>query len=391
MDARKPRFPIQRQAAARIELTRWERVGGFLLWYLLPAVGLSLVVAYMALAVVWHANPPVVPVLGDSMQPTLHAGDLVLVRGVPPARLRKGDVIAFRVPKAIQDKYDVPGSYVHRIVRVAKTSHGFQYRTKGDNVPGPDPFWTFSENVVGTMVARVPGGGYPILFFRSRQGEIFAIALAAVLLVYFLLGVWERRQEVEESNALTMAQIVEEARALRDSMAGAAGPPRAAGEPTLYEAAVAAGLKMVELEGEPPAGAVLCSRGCHVLLPGALFDPHTGAPVEVLELPFVPIPSSRALVPYVPAGAPTIDFERLEREIHEAVRASAGVQEAMRDLVGAIGEYGEHLRSHTAVVQNLAEATADLQAATAEMRQFLASLTTLLTTLVEQRANPPES
>jgi signal peptidase I len=36
---------------------------------------------------------------------------------------------------------------------------------------------------------------------------------------------------------------------------------------------------MQRLEGEAPAGAVLCSRGCHVLPADAQFDPHTGAPV----------------------------------------------------------------------------------------------------------------
>jgi ABC-type transporter Mla subunit MlaD len=154
---------------------------------------------------------------------------------------------------------------------------------------------------------------------------------------------------------------------------------------------------MVEVEGTPPAGAVLCSQGCHVLLPGARFDPHTGEPVEVPEpepaeaptepIPFTPIPSSRALVPYIEPG---IDFEKLEREIHEAVRSSADVQETMRDLVGAIGEYGEHLRSHTAVMQNLAEVSGELKETTSEMRTFLATLTTLLTQLVQQSQAPPE-
>jgi signal peptidase len=38
--------------------------------------------------------------------------------------------------------------------------------------------------------------------------------------------------------------------------------------------------RMLELHGEPPANAILCSRGCHVLAPGTRFDPHTGASLE---------------------------------------------------------------------------------------------------------------
>jgi hypothetical protein len=57
----------------------------------------------------------------------------------------------------------------------------------------------------------------------------------------------------------------------------------------------------------------------------------------------------------------------------------------MRELVGAVGEYGRHLQSHTAVMQALAAATGDLQATTADMREFLAGLTSLLRSLVEQQ------
>ena len=46
-------------------------------------------------------------------------------------------------------------------------------------------------------------------------------------------------------------------------------------------------------------------------------------------------------------------------------------RETMRQLVGAIGEYGQHLQSHTAVMQGLASTTAELQGATVEMREAI--------------------
>jgi signal peptidase len=390
----RPRAPHGEQAAA------WERLGSVLLWYVFPGFALALILGYLGLAIAWHANPPVVPVLGISMHPTLHAGDLVFVKGVDPRTLKKGDVIAFKVPKDLQEKYNVPASYVHRIVGIERDPDGqIFFATKGDNVRGPEPFKTAMQNVVGKMVAHVPKLGYPILFVRSKQGLILLGAVLIAAFLYVLLGFYDRRQEFAEANALRLSAIVDEARALRDSMAGVSpAAPRAPPPPPVVETVEPepTAPRMLEVEGAPPEGAVLCSQGCHVLLPGARFDPHTGEPVEVpepesSEAPteeLAPVPSSRALVPYV---APGIDFENLEREIHEAVRSSADVEETMHELVGAIGEYGEHLRSHTAVMQNLAEVSGELKETTSEMRAFLASLTSLLTRLVEQSQAPPES
>lgn len=58
-------------------------------------------------------------------------------------------------------------------------------------------------------------------------------------------------------------------------------------------------------------------------------------------------------------------LERVESELREE-------RETMRELVGAIAEYGEHLRSHTAVMQGLAATTVELQRATAGLRLAVA-------------------
>jgi hypothetical protein len=169
---------------------------------------------------------------------------------------------------------------------------------------------------------------------------------------------------------------------------------------------------MLPVDGEIPPDLPTCSRGCHVLLHGARFDPHTGAPL--VDLPPAPVEQARVdaaaivrpeegydpvwwrhargpaerLAEYelapVYRSVDAIDFERLEREIHEAVRTAADVRTTVGDLVGAIGEYGQHLQSHTEVMKNLAAATGELRGTTVEMREFLASLTVLLVRLSEQ-------
>lgn len=49
--------------------------------------------------------------------------------------------------------------------------------------------------------------------------------------------------------------------------------------------------RMLELHGEPP---MVCSRGCHVLAPGARFDPHTGTSLEA----DAETPRRRSWIPY---------------------------------------------------------------------------------------------
>lgn len=52
-------------------------------------------------------------------------------------------------------------------------------------------------------------------------------------------------------------------------------------------------------------------------------------------------------------------------------------------LVAAVGEYAEHLRSHTEVMRNLAASTGELQAAAVDMRQMIAGIAHVLAALDE--------
>lgn len=364
------------------------RIGSGLFWYGVPALAVAAVLGYIGLALAWHANPPLVPVVGTSMRPALHAGDVVFLKGVDPRTLKVGDVIGFRVPKATQQKYNLPSTYVHRIVHREKGDRGFEFRTQGDAVQGPDPFWVPESDVVGKMVARGPALGYPILFFRSKQGRLFALATLAILLVYFLLGVFDRRRELADMNVLSLAALVGEARELKESMqstvTNARGPPEVAqpvadqaeSEPEPEPLVVDAEPEEPDLSSIPPE-----RRALHLaeyqLAPAYRTEPDW-APTQEL---------STALVPYVPPQAiPPIDFARLEEEIHRAVSSSEDVKGTMRELVGAIGEYGEHLRSHTDVMKNIAASTGELQAATAEMRTVLLALAQAVERLADRQA-----
>lgn len=189
----------------------FRRAASFVLWYGVPALALVAVVAYILGATVGHANPPVVPVEGLSMRPTLQGGDLVVLKGVNPATLRKGDIIAVKVPKTARDQYSLPGEIVHRIVRIGHDSGGLFFITKGDANHGADVFQTRPGDVVGELELDLPAAGYPLLFFRSRQGEIFLGVAGLIVLCYFALGLFEERRAYVEGSVLTMQTVLREA------------------------------------------------------------------------------------------------------------------------------------------------------------------------------------
>lgn len=272
------------------------RASSALAWYVVPAFAVVTVVAYVAGAVVWHANPPAVPVAGVSMKPTLQAGDLVFLKGVDPKSLHVGNIIAVHVPKDSQSQYGLPGEIVHRIVKIQQSPTGPIFHTKGDANSGPDVFTIHSGDIIGRVVGHAAGLGYPLLFFRSFQGKIFLGAAGLVAIIYFLLGLYEDRRIVAEGTAISLQGLFVETQQLKAALAASRYPV---------------------IEGTSRQDAVQTNV----------------------------------------------------RRIRERTDQT---NETVRELVSAIGEYGTHLRSHTAVMQNLAATTVELERATARLGSVVA-------------------
>ena len=188
----------------------WRRAFSLVLWYLIPSVIALAAIAYTYGALVWHVNPPAVAVEGTSMLPTLHTGELVFLAPANPATLKKGEIIAVRVPTQSRTQYGLPANVVHRIVRIEHTSSGLVFITKGDNNPGNDVFTTSPGNIVGRLRYVVPGVGFAFLFIQSRAGEITLGALALVGLLYYFFGLLEeRRATTREALGALEAALIE--------------------------------------------------------------------------------------------------------------------------------------------------------------------------------------
>ena len=126
---------------------------------------------------------PFMPVFGTSMEPELHAGNLILIKDKDAADVKVGDVIVYNVPSAIQDFYNYPPIVAHRVIEVRETQFGIAWRTKGDN-SGEDPFTVRANDLRGTVSHQIPLLGFPFLYLQSQQGLTFVFIALSLFALY---------------------------------------------------------------------------------------------------------------------------------------------------------------------------------------------------------------
>ncbi|HEX4920226.1 MAG TPA: signal peptidase I, partial [Candidatus Bathyarchaeia archaeon] len=148
---------------------------------------------------------PLIIVDGNSMNPVLLNGDVLVYRGIgDPAHIANGTVIAFMqsatgVPAL---DYLVMPIVVHRVIGEVVQSDGtVYYRTKGDNNKFDDPGLVKSNQVLGTPVTDVPLAGLFIEFVKSPQGLVFVIGAA----VFFYMAKYDRERMKEKNKKELMA------------------------------------------------------------------------------------------------------------------------------------------------------------------------------------------
>lgn len=118
-----------------------------------------------------------VRVSGVSMEPSLHQGDLALVR--KQGSYSPGDVIAFRVPNG------EPGEGVIVIHRIVGGTAEDGFIMQGDNKKNPDLWHPTQDDIVGEMCFRVPGAGRLLAMLQSPMllaGLASGVAVSLVLI-----------------------------------------------------------------------------------------------------------------------------------------------------------------------------------------------------------------
>lgn len=200
-------------------------------------------------------------VSGTSMEPTLHAGDLVVARR--RGAYRVGDVVVYAVrPEgAATDKL-----IVHRIVG-GSASEG--YVLQGDNRGRRDAWRPTPDDVRGRLALRIPALG--VVLTRLQQPRFLTAAIAGVLVFLLVTAVAGdprrgRRRAGGEPDPGDERLTPPLSAAVRTAPATAAPSPSPSSGGYLVLARAAEAYALVERSGEPPA------PGGLIVLDGRLFE-----------------------------------------------------------------------------------------------------------------------
>jgi signal peptidase len=154
----------------------------------------TLVVVALVAPFVVYAVPGVVGaeesyiVLTGSMRPAIDPGDVVVVDGVPPSAIERGDVITFT--------RGGEQTTTHRVVDVVESNGGVAFVTKGDANEEADAGVVPATAVVGRVLVVVPVVGHLITAADTQYGFVALVALPLGLLaVDLLVGLLRRRRE----------------------------------------------------------------------------------------------------------------------------------------------------------------------------------------------------
>jgi len=144
----------------------------------------ALTVAVVVAAVAWAIvlRPPFlggetsyVIVSGESMEPTMHNGDLVFAR--EQETYARGDILVYRVPEG------EPGAGVLIIHRVMGGDAATGYILQGDNRENVDPWRPTQADVRGKTEWHIPRVGLLVAFMGTPLGLATLAALIAFVLV----------------------------------------------------------------------------------------------------------------------------------------------------------------------------------------------------------------
>jgi signal peptidase len=118
-----------------------------------------------------------VMVSGESMEPMLHTGDLVVTR--KQDSYEPGDVVAYRVPRGEQGE---GASVIHRIIGGSAAGG---YVLQGDNRETTDLWHPKESDIIGSQWIFIPGLARKLTFLHTPLGAaVFAAVIVFVVIVF---------------------------------------------------------------------------------------------------------------------------------------------------------------------------------------------------------------
>lgn len=335
-------------------LDKLRRIVGFRLIILL------LLLFYSGLAAYSGHVMPLRLVVGTSMEPALHAGDVVLIKAIPFSEIERGDLIVYESPVAIDTAVGgTPDMILHRVVDERVERNQRVLYTKGDNSL-PDPWSVTSDAVKGEMAFRIPLLGIPLLYLKDPRVALMVLGvsmLAVALVTTVRLRVWSKAKAPVPSVA-DYFQMPEN----RHASAGILYED-AADHPDATESSEVQPFAFTSMGTEPD---VDVEAQVDSLLPGFLgvnrywedVDAPAPSPVERPEFPFLTFNSK-----WIEAS-PIQDLQ-VEESATGLQEVESGVNESIQQLGNTVAAYAVQLQAHSKAMDELADVTRLLENAVA--------------------------
>jgi len=150
---------------------------------------------YFIMQVALNTENPMVVVVSGSMEPNLHKGDLLFLRGIDAENIRngtiegkEGDIIVFNAQGLPGWFHAPPEPIVHRVVD-KKYDNGWFFLTKGDANQIPDGAWVPETRIFGVVVGRIPYIGWVKIILTDSGLLIPLLVIVSFLLVISV--VWD--------------------------------------------------------------------------------------------------------------------------------------------------------------------------------------------------------
>ncbi len=158
----------------------WKRLFNTLFFLLLGYIVMVLVVDDLAFLNRYHQKV----VVTDSMEPTIHVGDMVIIdESIEKTDLTVGDIIAFNTTINNQDVV-----VIHYIYSIDRDNSSLTFQTIAEEANTPDDWVLNESDIIGIYRGHVAFIGRIFLFAQSLIGRIvIALNIIGIYLIYKIL------------------------------------------------------------------------------------------------------------------------------------------------------------------------------------------------------------
>ncbi len=148
---------------------------------------------YFVLQISLNTESPIVVVISESMEPTIHKGDLLFVMGIDAEKIKNGtaeeqdgDVIVFDARGLWFDAPQEP--IVHRVIGKYIDEDVLYFITQGDANSSPDGAPIPESRVIGVVVGGIPYIGWVKIFLTESGLLIPLLVIISALLIISIVS-----------------------------------------------------------------------------------------------------------------------------------------------------------------------------------------------------------